>query len=258
LLVLALVLAVATGALVFRLLSQVAQAAPAAVVAPTATPLPTKPIPVAARELGVGLAITTTDIVMRQYPVDLLPVGVLTDTNEIAGQTIVEAVRKGEFFRASQFRGGADRPASEEITPKMVAMAFSRDDLLNKSRVINEGDYVDLLLTLDVKEESATETREGKATNYTLQNIKVLRIVRDKPTEQNVNPEPTAILFEMTPQEAVIAKFVKDSGGTVDFTLRSPADTKPFTTEAINQDFLLDQYGLKAPRSSASPKQGPQ
>jgi len=134
-------------------------------------------------------------------------------------------------------------------------MAFTREDLLNQSTAIQEGDSIDLMLTLDIEEETATETRQGKSTSYTLQNIRVLRIMRPPPTEQAQNPEPVAILFEMTPQDAVIAKFVKDAGGTLDFTLRAENDPDPYTTEAISQDFLFDNYGFEAPRSSAKPKE---
>lgn len=253
--ILGLVLAVATGILIFYLLSQAAPPTPNVVVAPTATPLPTKPIPVAARELAAGTTLTTTDIVERQYPEGLVPVGVLTDTQALVGQALIEPLLEGEFFRSTQLRGGQGRPISEQIEPRKVAMAFTREDLLNRSSVIQEGDSIDLMLTLDINEETATETREGKSTNYTLQNVRVLRIMRPPPTEQAPNPEPVAILFEMTPQDAVIAKFVKDSGGTVDFTLRAQSDTEPYTTENITQDFLFDNYGFQAPRSSTKPKE---
>ena len=253
--ILGLILAVATGILIFYLLSQATPAPTDVVVAPTATPLATRPIPVAARELTAGTTISTTDIVERQYPENLVPVGVLTDTQALVGQALIEPLLEGEFFRTTQLRGGQGRPLSEQIEPRKVAMAFTREDLLNQSTVIQEGDAIDLMLTLDISQETEEFTREGKSTSYTLQNIRVLRIMRPAPNEANPNPEPVAILFEMTPQDAVIAKFVKDAGGTVDFTLRAENDTDPYTTEAITQDFLFDNYGFSAPLSSQKPKQ---
>src|SRR5687767_3630796 len=109
--VLGLILAIGTGALVFRLLQESAAVSAAATMAaapalPTPTPLPTKSIPVAARELAVGSTLTTTDIIQREYPDDLLPVGVMTDTSKIVGQLVIEGIQPGEFFRESQFRSG--------------------------------------------------------------------------------------------------------------------------------------------------------
>src|SRR5687767_14311866 len=102
--ILGLVMATATGALIFYLLRQAAPAPTEVVVAPTATPLPTQPFPVAARNLAAGATISTTDIVERHYPVNLLPVGVLTDTSALVGQALIEPLQSGEFFRSTQLR----------------------------------------------------------------------------------------------------------------------------------------------------------
>lgn len=251
---LGLVLALGTSTLVYYLLQQAAPAAATNVALPP-TPVPTRSVPVAGRALELGTTLTDTDVVMRDVPLDLPLVGVLTDTAELVGQTVVAPVQEGEFFRPAQLRGGDQGPLSAQIEERKVVVAYATEDLLNKSKVIHEGDRVDLLLTVDIQEETATETREGKSTNITLQNVKVFRIVQDTPTEENPKPEPSAILFEMSPQDAVIAKFVKDSGGTVDFALRSPLDQDLFTTEMINNDYLFDNYGFRAPRSSSRPKQ---
>ena len=253
LMALGLILALATGGLVYYLLRT---AAPAAAVEPMlqSTPVPTRSIPVAAHALSVGATITDTDVVMRDYPESLVPAGVITDTAGLLGQTVVEPILEGELIRPSQLGSDTGGPLSQRLEPSKVAMAFSPDDLLNKSQVVHEGDRIDLLLTLDISEDTGAETRAGKATSYTVQNIEVARIVRDQPTEENPNPAIQAILFEMAPQDAVIVKFVKDSGGTLDFTLRSSANVEPFTTQAINQDFLLDTYGLRAPQSSTRAK----
>lgn len=254
LMALGLVLAVGTGTIVYLLLQQAAPAAATNAALPP-TPVPTKRIPVAARALLAGAPISDTDVTIRAVPQDLPLVGVMTDTTTIVGQTTLEPVQEGEFFRPSQLRGGDQGPLSSQIDQKKVVLAFTSEDLLNKSRVLHEGDRIDLLFTIDVQEETPTETRAGKSTNVTLQNIKVFRIVRDKPTDQDSNPAPKALLFEMTPQDAVVAKFIKDSGGTIDFTLRSSLDTEAFKTDAINQDYLLDNYGFRAPRSSSRTKQ---
>lgn len=251
---LGLVLAVASGTLAYLLLQQAAPASATNVALPP-TPVPTQSYPVAARALDLGATITDTDLVMREVPLDVPLVGVLTDTETLVGQTVIQPVEEGEFFRSAQLRGATSGPLSTQIAERSVVLAFSVEDLLSQSKVLREGDRVDLLLTVEIAEETPTETREGKATNLTLQNVKVFRIIQETPTEQNPNPEPTAILFEMSPQDAVIAKFVKDSGGTIDLALRSPLDTDLFTTEMINNDYLFDNYGFRAPRSSSRPNQ---
>ncbi|HEX6288171.1 MAG TPA: Flp pilus assembly protein CpaB [Herpetosiphonaceae bacterium] len=254
LILLGLVLALGTGGMVYSLLRQAVPVESASTVLPP-TPVPTKPVPVAGRALSAGTAISDTDILLQQYPEELVPVGVLTDTAEIEGQLLAEPLQEGEFFRASQMIGSATGELSNQIAEEKVVVAFPVGDLLSQSKVIHEDDHVDLLLTIEIQEESATETRQGKATNITLQNVRVFRIVRDEATEENPDPEIKSILFEMSPQDAVIAKFVKDAGGTMDLALRSPLDTDTFNTQMINQDYLFDNYNFRAPRSSSRPKQ---
>lgn len=249
---LGLVLAVVTGTVVYYLLQQAAPAA--ALVENPPVPVPVVSIPVASGPLSIGTVITDSDVLFRDVPQDLPLVNVITDTTDLVGQTVIAPVAEGEFFRPGQIRDETS-PLSSQITPEKVVLAFTSEDLLNKAKVLREGDRIDLLLTLGVTEETATETRSGQATNMTLQNILVFRIVRDQPTEETQNPEPKSLLFEMTPQDAVVAKFIKDSGGIIDFTLRSPEDVDTFTTDAINQDYLFDNFNFRAPRSSSRPRQ---
>ncbi len=101
-------------------------------------------------------------------------------------------------------------------------------DWLNKANVARTGDPIGLLLMFAVTKQPATETRANRATNLTMPNILGFRVVRDQP-----NPDPTALLFEMSPQDALVAEVLKDAGGTIDFTLRSPQDVDTFKTEAI-------------------------
>ena len=185
-----------------------------------------------------------------------MPTGVLTQSAEFMGQVVVEPIQQGEPLRAAQFGAGPGW-VGLDLQPGKVAIAFTRQDLLNRTRVVREGDNIDLLLTMQIEEETATETRAGNSTNYTVQNIRVLRIIEGTPAEQNPNPEPIAILFEMSPQDAVIAKFIKDGGGNIDFTVRSPRDEERFASEMVNQDFMLDNFGFRAPVSSTRPKEQP-
>jgi pilus assembly protein CpaB len=253
LMLLGLVLAIGTGTVVYYLLQQAAPATAVEQLPPT--PIPTKPIPVAARLLPLGTTITDTDIVTREVPLDLPLAGVVTDTAQLVGQVVIADVQQDEFFRPSQLREGDSGPLSNQIPEGRVLVAFPVTDLLNQARVVRENDKIDLLLTLDITEETPTETRTGKSTNYTIQNVNVFRLVRDQPTEENPNPVPQSMLVDMEPQDAVILKFVKDNGGTIDFSLRSPLDDATYSTEAITQDYLFDNYGFYAPRSSTRPRQ---
>jgi pilus assembly protein CpaB len=238
---LALLCAVGAGALSFYVLDQqavAAQAAAAQAAPPTPVPVPTLRMPVAARDLPVGQALTADDIALKDFPTDLAPSSAITDTEALVGQMLAEPVAEGDIFRSKALRGAAGAPLSSSIEPGKTILAFPVVDLIGQTGLIVAGDRVDLLITTEV-----TGDAPGKKTGYTVQNVEVLRVLGAEPTEDNPNPKPSAFLLQLTPQDAVLVKMVKDSGGTIDLALRSPLDTGALqVAPATNVDLsnLLD------------------
>ncbi|MBS1965553.1 MAG: hypothetical protein JST60_06995 [Chloroflexi bacterium SZAS-1] len=58
----------------------------------------------------------------------------------------------------------------------------------------------------------------------------------------NQQGAPTALLCSVTPADAVVLKYAKDSGGTIDFTLRSPTNQDPFTAPSIDRLEFSKRY----------------
>jgi pilus assembly protein CpaB len=82
----------------------------------------------------------------------------------------------------------------------------------------------------------------------TLQNIEVYTLgLWTPPGEQADSDSSNAlkvITFIVDPQEALILKFVKDSGGTIDLAVRSAEDANIAQTDPVNLDYLVDLYGF--------------
>jgi pilus assembly protein CpaB len=247
--VLGLILALSAGALVFVVLQQ--QAAIAAEQSRAAAlrefaPPPTLKLPVAARPLEAGMTLGSADYVMKDFPLDLVPVSAITDTASLDNKLLVRAVGQGETFATSQFLGGQGATVSQQIQQGRVLFAFPIVDLLSKSDLIQDGDHVDLLLTLPlVPSEGAPADTQGKTTAITLQNIEIFKVLRVVNEDEKQKGEATSLLCSLTPEDAVMIKFIKDSGGTIDFTLRSPADKEPFQAPPVNRAELANRYGLK-------------
>jgi hypothetical protein len=43
-------------------------------------------------------------------------------------------------------------------------------------------------------------------------------------------------------QEALILKYIKDSGGSIDLVVRSAADDQAASTDPVSLDYLVDLY----------------
>jgi hypothetical protein len=61
------------------------------------------------------------------------------------------------------------------------------------------------------------------------------------------NGEPIRVFsFVVDHQEALILKFIKDRGGTIDMIPRSAKDTGPIATDPVSIDYLVDLYHFAA------------
>jgi pilus assembly protein CpaB len=243
---LGLLFAVGTGLLIFFTLQQ--QSAQAleqarAAVESEGPAVATMKLPVAARQLEPGSQITSTDYLLKDFPLDLVPITAISNTLELENKTLIATVAQGGTFYDTQFLGAKSAIVSQQIEAGYVVFAFPMEDLLSKSDVISEGDNIDLLLTID--NPGIEENAPTKATLITVQNIEVLQILKEAVDAENNQSQPTALLLRVKPEDAVMIKFVKDSGGVIDFTLRSAVDQNIYQVAPITFDEFAKRYGVR-------------
>jgi pilus assembly protein CpaB len=253
--VLGLILALGTGVMAFIFLQQ--QAVTAAELSRKEAfekyaPPPTLDLPVAARPLEPGTTINKTDYVIKSFPLDLVPIAAISETVNLDNKVVVRPIGQGETFHTSQFLGGQGSSISQQIKKGYVLFAFPAADLLSQSDIIKDGDHIDLYVTADLKklgeDGSAVEAEKdlGKLTALTVQNIEVFKVLRATKSEDGKNENavgaPVTLLCSVTPSDAVILKYAKDAGGTIDFTLRSPVDKEPFTAPWVDRLEFSHKY----------------
>ena len=127
---LGLVLALSAAAMVFIVL-QTAKAQPAE----GPPPIPTTKLPVAARPLEPGMKLSAADYIMKDFPLDLVPVSAITETVNLDSQLLIRPIGQGETFRSDQFLGGQGSSMSQQIKQGMVLFAFPIVDLMSQSDV---------------------------------------------------------------------------------------------------------------------------
>ena len=198
--------------------------------------IPTTRLPVAAHTLEPGVILGAADYVLKDFPTDLVPASAITQTESLQSQIITQAIVQGETFRSDKFLGSTGATMSQQIKPGKVLVAFPIIDLLSQSDLVHEGDRVDLLLTI-----AAQKEEQSKTSAFTLQNIEVFKILRPAGDDAK-EKAATALLCSMSPEDALMLKFIKDSGGTIDFVLRSALDAQPHTVPAITMQELTQRY----------------
>lgn len=196
-------------------------------------------VPVAARDLERGTVLSPDSFVQKEFPVSLAPSSALTDTELLDGQALAQYIAQGDIFRPEALYGGTGAPLSASIEPGRTIISFPVVDLFTGTGLFVEGDRVDLLLSISVRATGEGQQGSDNLTGYTVQNVRVMRILTPQPTEGNPNPPPTALLLELDPADAVMVKKVKDAGGTIDLALRSPVDDGAFDVPAVNDGQLI-------------------
>jgi pilus assembly protein CpaB len=232
---LALVCAISAGALTYVLIQRqnaaAAEELARAQEAIAATPKEeTVTIPVAAVRIERGATVTLEQITTKEFPVSLAPSSAMTQTELIAGQTLTQPIAEGDIFRTEAFYGGAGATLSAIIEPGRTIISIPVLDLFSGTGLFVEGDRIDMLLSYG---------DSGTITGYTVQNVRIIRILAPAPTEEAPNPAPSALLLEVDPEDAVMIKKVKDSGGVIDMALRSPLDEDDFDVDAVTDDELI-------------------
>ncbi len=209
----------------------------------------------ATRFIDIRELLQSGDVEMRPAPADIVPENAIRDPHSVVGQLAVVPLSPGEMILTSHvisptITGGR---ISFTMDENHVAMAFPASDLMSRNNLLKPGDHVDLLFTIEVVVEDETGGG-GTVTFNSLQNLEIASIVHAAQPEQapgqaQSQPQgaPLAIIFALEPQDALVLKHLKDTGGIVDIVLRAPGVDELFRTQPVHMRYLIDRYQLRIP-----------
>ena len=143
------------------------------------------------------------------------------------------------------------------LAEEQVLMAFPAKDLMSQSRVLKPGDQVDLLFSLDMPtnrtgavtgapapgSQGVDQEEEEQFTFNLLQNVTIAAVVAE-PGGDATGGAPFSLLLTISPQDALVLKYVQDAGGIVDIVLRAPGVDRPFEVEPVDVDYVLNRYQI--------------
>ena len=237
---------------------------------------PMAPAVVAVRFVAVRSVLTTEDLQVRQMSVDTVPEGAVSEVVEAEGRITLTDLYPGEVILAQRVLDpntiSNDGRQALLIAEDEVLMAFPARDLMTKIGVLKAGDRVDLLVSLEFPvnyglgvvsgprkgESGSAAANQGDllATFCILQNVGVAGIIggQTNPDESDGKAasgapgsearSPEAILFPLSPQDALVLKYAKDAGGIQDVVLRAPGMARPFTTEPVDIGYVINRYQI--------------
>ncbi|MGQ9597811.1 MAG: Flp pilus assembly protein CpaB [Anaerolineae bacterium] len=226
---------------------------------------------------------------IRAMPKESIPVNALRSLEEAKGMLAAGPIPQGTILQPDLLTSPAELMEQGKleklIEPGFVAVAFPIDELSSVSYGIQPGDHVDVLMSfwfididLDTQSKSpicppmcqageeqaqaVVEQRPRLAAQLTLQDATVLGVGRwsTQPAVQETaaTPEPREgeqaavelpeyITLMLTPQDALVLKFARESGARIDLAVRAQDDHQQFTTQQVTLDYILARFGVSLP-----------
>lgn len=249
------ILAILAALLSFRLLSSVA---PTSAAGPEDTV--TVPVVVAREDVPVRTLLTEENVIVRQMPPELVPLGAATTLDQVLGKISKSHLVMGEVLlverMADPLRKGED--VLFTMPEDKLLIALPGDDLMSHTGLLKPGDKIDILYSWDAAGGSMrTGSPQAPASISALQNLEVQAIITaqiDSGTGTvmtgigqiglSMESGESAILVAVDPQDALVLKYLRDVGGILDFALRAPTNDQFMDTEAVTREYLSDRYQI--------------
>lgn len=284
LIIIGIILALGTTAVVFILLRPTAEK-PA--LAPEPTPEEKISVVIAAQEIPAFTEIPADAVGTLLIPQSALSDAHLLDPEAVVGKKTLETVTRGSFItrdllldESKTLELGYD--ASLNVPPGKVAVAFQTRHLNAVAGAIQNGDFVDILISywlLDTEEETTATEEEGAApqsyillAQLLLQDVQVLRVgpwaaaqpppeeapeeppgEGEPPPEEEATPTPVALTDQVVftllldQQDALVLKFARESGATIDLVLRGVDGHGAVRTETVSLEYVMTRFEITVP-----------
>ena len=211
------------------------------------------PVVVAARAVAVRSLLVAEDLALKELPADSIPEGAIQKMEEALGKVTTVDLYAGEALLMQRLVDPDIAPQEGRmalvVADDQVLMAFPAQDLMSKAQLLKPGDHVDLLFSTNFRPPEGGDSKgqeEQQSTFNVLQNVTIAAIVQEaKPSGGSQARLPEAILLAVSPQDALILKFLKDAGGIPDLVLRAPGVEHTFPTEPVDANYITNRYRIR-------------
>ena len=245
-------MALASAALVFSL-GRGAQAAPE-----TTPAVREQQVVVAVKDIPELSTIKPDAVALKPFPAGYAPAGAALKVEDVVGKVATSQIVRDQLVLQPHVTTIADaKTPSVAIPADKVVFWMPLPDLIAQSNALRAGDRVDILLSIGIAPAGVTQNNAVRSvtTQATLQAVEVYAIgstfaaLTPESGKQPQNATQTkTVAFLLSPQDAVLAKYIKDSNGTIDLVLRSREAQDLFATEAVTADTLVERFQFRVPQ----------
>jgi len=196
---------------------------------------------VASRELKRGDKISSDTVAVRSIPVDYAHSAAISPDafDRVDGQALAYPVRAGEMILWGLMEAKRSPTFSAKVEPGHRAMTVAVDEINSISGMLEPGDLIDLLVTVDSK--------GRKITRPLLQSVQVMATgqqAADSP-RGGERRQYSTVTIDTTPAEAHNVIMARDAG-RITALLRNPEDKSRIAGANVNMAELLSSATTRA------------
>ncbi|MFH1186183.1 MAG: SAF domain-containing protein [Chloroflexota bacterium] len=221
-----------------------------------APPAPTPPsetritVAFVTHDVAEGSILAAADVTLTEVPIELAPRDAITNLDNAIGRITKTDLLQGEMVLEHNLANptGQAYDIAYVLDERHVLMALGVGDLMTREAIIKRGDIVDLLATYET---------DQVVTFDSFQRLDITAIVIDIIEAENANQDlqapvgpqrsqvvVQAYLLALDPQNALVLKFLKDTGANFDLVLRAPTSSGQFQLTPVTGQYIRELYGL--------------
>lgn len=224
-------------------------------------------IVVAADNIPFRRSIQEEDVIIRQFPVDAVPMGAATTLDQVVGKMSTIDLYANEPVLTQQLvtPDVVTAQVALSVPEGRIVLSVPTPSKLISNRLIRPGDFIDLLATFQVDVAKGTSSKAMPVTLSLLQSLEIHAIILPGtsveegpqgvvgPSEGGVfrtaDERGQSILLALDPQDALTVLHILDVGGALDLALRPRGDESISETQVVDQFYLADRYRIDLNRN---------
>ena len=247
--------------------------ASAAVV--TQSPAETEPVVVAARGVAMGTVLQADDLRLAEMPAGFVPEGSLSSLESAVGRFAKVDFVAGETIFPQKLADPTNQnhDVGFALQQDEVLIAFPASDLISTLSFLKQGDVVDIFATIEdtapagdtepavQATEQPDDSTRRMLTFDSMQRVQLTAmIVEVEENEQPAVPLNTgapesqakssnakvrSYLLALKPQDALVLKYLKDTGAIFDIALRPPNAEQLYDLQPVTKEYVQDRYQFR-------------
>ncbi len=220
-----------------------------------------------AGNVAAGKVLTVDNVILKDIPIQYVPQNAIDDLQDAIGKITKVDLYQGEMVLKHHLADptGQVYDVAYILSDSHVLVALPANDLMSREAIIKRGDIIDILVSsnqvLSRVGETGVEEESDKIpqqiTFPVLQRVNITALVievvkKDEDSQQTGDAIPKredimvqTYLVAMDPQDALIIKYLKDSGAIFDYVLRAPTSSGQFDLTPVTAEFIQELYGLQ-------------